>query len=103
VCSPPATAPPAGNRNAYATIQAESFDAQSGVQTEATTDAGGGQDVGFVANGDFMRYNRVDFGATPARQFMARVASGAGAGITVGAAPGSRAATGSRMARTAET
>jgi hypothetical protein len=79
---PPTTAPPAGNRNAYATIQAESFDAQSGVRTEATTDAGGGQDVGFIANGDFMRYNRVDFGATPARQFMARVASGAGAGIS---------------------
>jgi len=79
---PPTTAPPAGNRNAYATIQAESFNAQSGVRTEATTDAGGGQDVGFIANGDFMRYNRVDFGATPARQFIARVASGAGAGIS---------------------
>jgi hypothetical protein len=61
---PPTTAPPAGNRNAYAIIQAESFNAQSGVQTEATTDAGGGQDVGFIANGDFMRYDRVDFGAT---------------------------------------
>jgi beta-glucanase (GH16 family) len=79
---PPTTAPPGGNRNAYATIQAESFNAQSGVRTEATTDAGGGQDVGFIANGDFMRYDRVDFGATPARQFMARVASGAGAGIS---------------------
>ena len=44
---PPATTttPPPGNRNAYAVIQAESYNAQSGSVTESTTDIGGGQDL----------------------------------------------------------
>lgn len=74
--------PPPSGRDAYSTIQAESFDQQSGIATEATTDTGGGQDIGFVANGDWALYRGVDFGATPARQFAARVASGAGGGVS---------------------
>jgi beta-glucanase (GH16 family) len=74
--------PPPSGRDAYSTIQAESFDQQSGILTEATTDTGGGQDIGFVANGDWTLYRGVDFGSTPARQFVARVASGAGGGVS---------------------
>ena len=37
-------------------IQAESFVAQSGIQTETTSDVGGGQNVGFVNNGDSSDY-----------------------------------------------
>jgi len=55
-------------------IEAESFDAQSGVQTETTGDVGGGQNVGWLANGDWTRYDRVDFGAGAGR-VQARVAS----------------------------
>jgi len=79
---PPTTPPPSGGRDAYSTIQAESSDAQSGTQTETTTDTGGGQDVGWIANGDWLRYSGVDFGSTPARQFVGRVASGAASGVS---------------------
>ncbi|GAA3292802.1 glycoside hydrolase family 16 protein [Streptomyces cinereospinus] len=76
------TPPPTGNRDAYGTIQAESHDGQSGTMTEGTTDTGGGQNIGALANGDWALYRGVNFGSTPARQFSARVASGAGAGVS---------------------
>ncbi|MEV5322276.1 glycoside hydrolase family 16 protein [Streptomyces sp. NPDC052687] len=76
------TPPPTGNRDAYSTIQAESFDGQSGVITESTSDTGGGQNIGAVANGDWTVYRGVNFGSTPARQFVARVASGAASGVS---------------------
>ncbi|KUN77715.1 1,3-beta-glucanase [Streptomyces bungoensis] len=76
------TPPPSGNRDAYSAIQAESYDSQSGVQTEATTDTGGGQDIGYVSNGDWALYKGVDFGSTAATQFDARVASGAASGVS---------------------
>lgn len=38
------------------TIQAEEFKSSLGVQTEATTDAGGGQSVAFIENGDWLEY-----------------------------------------------
>ena len=79
--SPPPP-PPTGGTGAYGTIQAESFSAQSGTQLEPTTDAGGGQDMGFIANGDWAQYANVDFGTSPAHQFSARVASGAAAGVS---------------------
>ncbi|KUN03314.1 1,3-beta-glucanase [Streptomyces yokosukanensis] len=76
------TPPPSGNRDAYGPIQAESYDGQSGVSTEATTDSGGGQDMGWIANGDWALYKGVDFGSSAATQFSARVASGAADGVS---------------------
>ncbi|MET8946454.1 glycoside hydrolase family 16 protein [Streptomyces sp. NPDC004542] len=76
------TPPPSGNRNAYSTIQAESYDSQSGTATETTSDTGGGQDLGYLANGDWALYKGVNFGSTAARQFYARVASGAASGVS---------------------
>ncbi|MBM7087573.1 glycoside hydrolase family 16 protein [Streptomyces sp. NPDC014603] len=76
------TPPPTGNRDAYGTIQAESYDGQSGVITESTSDSGGGQNVGALANGDWLLYKGVNFGSAPARQFSARVAGGAGNGVS---------------------
>jgi hypothetical protein len=76
------TPPPSGNRDAYGTIQAESYDSQSGVTTETTTDTGGGQDIGYLANGDYAVYKGVNFGSTAANQFKARVASGAATGVS---------------------
>ncbi|MFD9792968.1 glycoside hydrolase family 16 protein [Streptomyces sp. NPDC059070] len=78
----PPTTPPSGHRDAYGTIQAESYDRQSGLATEACADTGGGQDVGWAANGDWALYRGVDFGANAARQFSARVASGAADGVS---------------------
>ncbi len=63
-------------RSAYSRIEAESFRAQSGTSTESTTDSGGGEDVGWIANGDWLQYDSVDFGAAPAAQCSVRAASG---------------------------
>ena len=69
--------------NAQSTIQAESFNAKSAQpRTESTTDAGGGLDVGFIGNGDWLQFNNVNFGSSPLTQFKARVASGAGNGVS---------------------
>jgi hypothetical protein len=76
------TPPPTGGVDAYGTIQAESYNGQSGVSAEATTDTGGGQDIGSLANGDWALYQNVDFGSTAAHQFVARVASGAAGGVS---------------------
>ncbi|MFM9610336.1 1,3-beta-glucanase [Streptomyces sp. V2] len=76
------TPPPSGSRDAYAPIQAESYDTQSGTTTETTSDTGGGQNIGSLANGDWAQYKGVTFGTTPATQFHARVASGAPSGVS---------------------
>ncbi|WP_217207877.1 glycoside hydrolase family 16 protein [Streptomyces sp. AC550_RSS872] len=76
------TPPPTGNRDAYSAIQAESYDSQGGVSAETTSDSGGGQNIGAVANGDWALYKGVNFGSTAATQFVARVASGAAGGVS---------------------
>lgn len=43
----------------YEQIEAESFDAQSGIQTEDCSE--GGQNIGYVENGDYIKFGRVDF------------------------------------------
>lgn len=78
--TPTATAT-GGAVSAFGTIQAESFRAQSGTQVEACSDTGGGSDVGWLSNGDWLKYT-LDFGATGATRFSARVASGAAAGVS---------------------
>ena len=74
--------PPAPVISAGSTIQAESYQAQAGTQTGAAADAGGGGYVGWAGNGDWLRYDKVDFGTRPMTQFQARVASGAPAGVS---------------------
>lgn len=76
------TPPPTGNRDAYSAIQAESYDGQGGASTESTSDSGGGQNIGSLANGDWAQYKGVNFGSTAATQFVARVASGAASGVS---------------------
>ncbi|MFI7021798.1 carbohydrate-binding protein [Micromonospora sp. NPDC049900] len=78
--TPPTTPPPTGVRDAYGTIQAESFNAQNGVLVEACSE--GGQNIAALRNGDWVRFDNVDFGSTPPRDFVARVASGAAAGVS---------------------
>jgi hypothetical protein len=78
--TPPTTPPTGGTKDAYGTIQAEAYDAQAGVQTEACSE--GGQNVGWIANGDWLQYNNVDFGTGGVRDFVARVASGAAGGVS---------------------
>lgn len=58
----------------YTKVEAERFDSQSGIQTETCSDTGGGDNVGYIENGDYVVYQNVDFG-DGATSFQARVAS----------------------------
>ena len=84
--TPPTTTttnPPGGSGfDAYSQMQAESATSRSGGTVETTSDTGGGQDVGQISNGGSLRFSGVRFGGTTATQFTARVASGAGGGIS---------------------
>src|SRR5262249_36773224 len=62
---------------------AESWGSMQGVQTETTTDTGGGQNVGFIAPGDWIAYPGVDFGSSTALRVTTRRASGSGSTGTV--------------------
>jgi hypothetical protein len=84
--SAPASSPAAPARSqaptptVYRTLQAEAADALNGIQTQDTQDKGGGQNVGWIAPGDSMRYDNVDFGAVPATALEVRLASDGGDG-----------------------
>ena len=79
----PTTAGPQAiaNLNPYVQTEAETIAWESGVQTEMTSDAGGGMDVTSINNGDYIKIRNVDFG-TGATSFDVRVASdGSGGNI----------------------
>jgi len=57
-------------------IQAEDYSAMNGIQTEATTDTGGGSNVGYTETGDWLAYNSVNFPTTGSYLIEYRVASG---------------------------
>ena len=82
--TPPPTSPPpsGGDTNAYAPIPAASAPTVNGGSVESTSDTGGGQDLGQLANGAYLEYPTVDFGTTGATQFYGRVASGAAGGVS---------------------
>ncbi|HEX3029727.1 MAG TPA: carbohydrate-binding protein, partial [Clostridia bacterium] len=65
---------PAKPISAFEKIEAESYSDQSGIQAETCTDTEGGQNVGFIENGDYAVYKNVDFD-TGATSFQARAAS----------------------------
>ncbi|MBS7229625.1 carbohydrate-binding protein [Flavobacterium psychroterrae] len=57
-------------------IEAESYASMSGIQTEATTDAGGGLNVGYADTGDWLSYNTINFPTSGSYLIEYRVASG---------------------------
>ncbi|MDB5802247.1 MAG: hypothetical protein JWL63_3186 [Rhodocyclales bacterium] len=63
--------------SAFNQIAANSFTVQSGIQTEVSSE--GGNNVGWIDNGDYLGFQRVDFGSGAAG-FSARVASAATGG-----------------------
>jgi arabinoxylan arabinofuranohydrolase len=75
--TPAAPTPTPGPRSAFSQIEAESFNTQSGIQTESCGE--GGQNIGFIENGDYIVFNNIDFG-TGATGFQARVASSTSGG-----------------------
>ena len=74
--APPTTTPPP-SPTVYRKLQAESADALNGIQTQDTEDQGGGQNVGWIAGGDSLRFDGIDFGPVPATKVDVRVASDA--------------------------
>lgn len=68
---------PSSPVSAFGKIEAESFDNQSGIQTETCNE--GGSDVGYIENGDYTVYKNINFDSGAA-SFKARVASAANGG-----------------------
>lgn len=66
----------ATTRSAFVRIEAEDFDDSQGVQTQQTSDTGGGENVGFITNGNYLVFNNVDF-EEGAQSIEARIASNA--------------------------
>ncbi|WP_010494729.1 carbohydrate-binding protein [Paenibacillus elgii] len=64
-------------RSAFTTIEAESYDSQSGVETESSSE--GGLNLSHIDEGDYVVYKNIDFGSG-ASIFEARAASNTGGG-----------------------
>ncbi len=62
------------------TIQAENYNSMSGIQTEACTDAGGGQNVGWIDASDWMAFYNINFPVNGTYKVEYRVASLSGGG-----------------------
>ncbi|MGJ8653865.1 MAG: carbohydrate-binding protein [Opitutaceae bacterium] len=58
-------------------IEAENYDAQSGTQLETTSDTDGGQNVAYISNGDWLRFDNLSLGDNALLNF--RVARNSGA------------------------
>jgi arabinoxylan arabinofuranohydrolase len=69
--------PQVGFLDPYARVEAETLNAQQGIETEACAE--GGMDVTEISDGDWVKVRGVDFG-TGAKTFSARVASAASGG-----------------------
>jgi hypothetical protein len=56
-------------------VRASGFAAQQGAQLENTADAGGGKNVGWLGNGDWLRYDDLDLGKAGATSVSLRLAA----------------------------
>ncbi|WP_375416548.1 carbohydrate-binding protein [uncultured Hymenobacter sp.] len=63
-------------------LQAEAFSSMSGVQVEACSDTGGGQDVGWIDARDWLAYNNVNFPTSGSYLVEYRVASPGGGSLS---------------------
>jgi hypothetical protein len=68
------TTPAAENATAYLTTQAETYDAEGGVEVQAA-ESGSGRHVGFIHRGDWVRYDNVGFTSTPANSLQISAAN----------------------------
>lgn len=71
---------PATTSQTSVLIQAEDYSAMSGIQVEATTDTGGGSNVGYTDTGDWLAYNSINFPTTGSYLIEYRVASAVAGG-----------------------
>ncbi|MEV6493819.1 carbohydrate-binding protein, partial [Actinoplanes sp. NPDC051633] len=73
--SPTPSAAPSGGVDAYRPLQVEDASEVSGPQMQDTEDEGGGRNAGWIGNGDYLRFDNVNFGGTPPTAVNLRVAS----------------------------
>ncbi len=73
---------PTTNTAVSTLIQAEDYSLMSGIQTEATTDTGGGLSVGYADTGDWMAYYNINFPTSGSYVIEYRVASATGAKLS---------------------
>lgn len=76
----PAPPPPPGAVDAYQPLQVEKADAVTGLEMQDTEDEGGGQNAGWINNGDSLRFDDVNFGDAPPAQLNVRLAADVGEG-----------------------
>lgn len=69
---------PATSSQTSVLIQAEDYSSMSGIQVEATTDTGGGSNIGYAETGDWLAYNSINFPTTGSYLIEYRVASASG-------------------------
>lgn len=50
-------------------MEAEAFDAQSGIRSQETGDVDGGQNVGWISNGDWLRYDQLTLAENASARF----------------------------------
>ncbi|GAA2695722.1 carbohydrate-binding protein [Actinoplanes palleronii] len=74
----PAPTTPAPTPVKYPLLQAESANELKGLEAQDTEDEGGGQNVGWINRGDYLRFDNFVFGEVPATKAKIRVASDAG-------------------------
>ena len=67
--------------NAYSIIQADDYSSNNGTQTQTTSDIGGGENVGWIHDGNWLAYSNVDFGTIGAKGILSRISSGAGSSV----------------------
>ncbi len=77
----PSPSGPPPSPTVYRTLEAEAASELIGIQTQETEDEGGGQNAGWIAAGDSLRFADFDFGPVPATQAEVRVASDADGGL----------------------
>jgi len=80
VGNPTPGVPQVGTFKPYDTIQAETINFSKGVRTEVCKDISGKMNVDSIHNGDFIKVKGVDFGASGAKKYDARVASATNGG-----------------------
>jgi endoglucanase len=78
--TPPPPPPPCSTVSVPGLVQAESYCQMSGIQLEPTSDADGGQNVGYIDNGDWLTYS-VDVKTAGSYKVSYRVASAVGGGM----------------------
>jgi Domain of unknown function (DUF1996)/Carbohydrate binding module (family 6) len=77
-----------------APLQAEAYSAQSGARTESTGDAGGGKDVGWLTNGDWLEYRGVTVtGGSLTARIASQNTAGGSVELRLGSAKGTLLAT----------